>query len=581
MPTGIPSKSAGETLSASEFNTLNNLVNTNETNITGKANTSHSHTASDVTDFDTEVANNSTVDANTTARHTHANKALLDTYTQTEVDIADAVSKKHTQGGDTALDTGNANEVTAADLRSHLDNLTKHREINDSSVSTTSLWSSDQIQSHAGVEAVILSDTDLSYSLNTHSNKLIVCGTPTATRSITIDSANVSKDDTLKIIANTSGSFVYRLTAAGSMSIKSLTDLSSISSPYALDDGLYIIHIEASTNTIWVAKFGDASGATSGSMSTFRAKKSGAQTLTTAGGWGDVTLWTQDAITDTSIFSFNTTTGELTVNATAPVLFVLDIDLDDTGNDRVEGWIGLSIDTGGGHTRATEHTAAFYGPRNTSSVDEGGRSLQIIYDATSGDKFKPQAKVEVTDSQILTERARFQAILLTGAVGPAGPAGGNEKEDNVFRIIDNSDNTKKIAFEASGITTGTTRTITMPDSDVNLGSLYDPGTYAASTSYNANASGPVDSRIDSENEVFIRGNITASAGISSNTTLCQLANAPAADFYQPVAIYDNSAGAATSFAIFVKIDTSGNVSTNSGLSANDIVYLNGIRFYGG
>ena len=38
----------------------------------------------------------------------------------------------------------------------------------------------------------------------------------------------------------------------------------------------------------------------------------------------------------------------------------------------------------------------------------------------------------------------------------------NEVSDNVFRIKDNSDTTKKIAFEASGITTGETRTITMP-----------------------------------------------------------------------------------------------------------------------
>jgi ABC-type amino acid transport system permease subunit len=41
--------------------------------------------------------------------------------------------------------------------------------------------------------------------------------------------------------------------------------------------------------------------------------------------------------------------------------------------------------------------------------------------------------------------------------------------DNVFRVRDNSDITKKIAFEASGITTGTVRTITMPDRDITLG----------------------------------------------------------------------------------------------------------------
>ena len=48
---------------------------------------------------------------------------------------------------------------------------------------------------------------------------------------------------------------------------------------------------------------------------------------------------------------------------------------------------------------------------------------------------------------------------------------GNQKPDNVFRIVDDGDNTKQIAFEASNIATGTTRTITMPNHDVNLGDL--------------------------------------------------------------------------------------------------------------
>jgi len=40
--------------------------------------------------------------------------------------------------------------------------------------------------------------------------------------------------------------------------------------------------------------------------------------------------------------------------------------------------------------------------------------------------------------------------------------------DNSTFIIDNLDNTKKIAFQASSISTGTTRTLTMPDADVSL-----------------------------------------------------------------------------------------------------------------
>ena len=74
-------------------------------------------TASDVTDFDTEVSNNTNVTANTTARHTHSNKALLDTYTQTEADLADAVSKKHEHSNKAVLDATTASYTTAEETK--------------------------------------------------------------------------------------------------------------------------------------------------------------------------------------------------------------------------------------------------------------------------------------------------------------------------------------------------------------------------------------------------------------------------------------------------------------------------------
>lgn len=51
-----------------------------------------------------------------------------------------------------------------------------------------------------------------------------------------------------------------------------------------------------------------------------------------------------------------------------------------------------------------------------------------------------------------------------GVVNTIG-GGANTFADNVFRIQDNADATKQIAFEVSGIATGTTRTFTLPDSD--------------------------------------------------------------------------------------------------------------------
>ena len=76
------------------------------------------------------------------------------------------------------------------------------------------------------------------------------------------------------------------------------------------------------------------------------------------------------------------------------------------------------------------------------------------------------------------------AVLSTGEVGgtkflredgdgtsswQAVPSGTTEFADDVFRIQDNGDATKELAFEVSSITTGTTRTITVPDENVDLG----------------------------------------------------------------------------------------------------------------
>jgi hypothetical protein len=50
--------------------------------LSSKSNTGHTHTSSNITDFQTTVSLNSDVVANTTARHTHSNKTILDAITE-------------------------------------------------------------------------------------------------------------------------------------------------------------------------------------------------------------------------------------------------------------------------------------------------------------------------------------------------------------------------------------------------------------------------------------------------------------------------------------------------------------------
>lgn len=82
----------------------------------------------------------------------------------------------------------------------------------------------------------------------------------------------------------------------------------------------------------------------------------------------------------------------------------------------------------------------------------------------------------------LTARTRKQGVIYfdtslgvpvydTGAALSAfagGGGGSTEFSDDVFRLKDDGDATKKVAFEVSAVTTGTTRTITMPNAAVNL-----------------------------------------------------------------------------------------------------------------
>ena len=56
-----------------------------------------------------------------------------------------SIIKKHTRNKDSHLDKGGVNESTAVDIRTHLDNNTKHRLINDAGSGESDLWSANKI----------------------------------------------------------------------------------------------------------------------------------------------------------------------------------------------------------------------------------------------------------------------------------------------------------------------------------------------------------------------------------------------------------------------------------------------------
>jgi hypothetical protein len=106
----------------------------------------------------------------------------------------------------------------------------------------------------------------------------------------------------------------------------------------------------------------------------------------------------------------------------------------------------------------------------------------------------------------------------SGSLGGGGGAQ-NEYSDAVFRILDDVDQTKKIAFQASGITTETVRTISMPDKDVTLDDASDPrDPNAHGVSAHTGAIGTASQISDFDTEVANNAAVAANTAKVSNAT---------------------------------------------------------------
>lgn len=69
----------------------------------------------------------------------------------------------------------------------------------------------------------------------------------------------------------------------------------------------------------------------------------------------------------------------------------------------------------------------------------------------------------------------------SGTIALTSDLGGSSFADNVFFVTDNTDATKKLAFEVSGVTTGTTRTLTIPNNSGTIALTSDITTVSAAS----------------------------------------------------------------------------------------------------
>lgn len=146
---------------------------------------------------------------------------------------------------------------------------------------------------------------------------------------------------------------------------------------------------------------------------------------------------------------------------------VIEVELADSDNASAMPAVGIANDS---ITNATTGQVVLSG--RVANIDTSAYSLgdSLYVDTTAGALTATRPTGPTVQIQKVATVARVNAS--TGVIIVVGAGRTNDQPnyhtDDIFRIADNTDTTKLIDFQASGITTGTTRTITMPDADIDL-----------------------------------------------------------------------------------------------------------------
>lgn len=130
--------------------------------------------------------------------------------------------------------------------------------------------------------------------------------------------------------------------------------------------------------------------------------------------------------------------------------------------DAAQGDITSHIDGG-----ANKHDASEIDVEAADGNNHSAGSLEAVI----GELDDTIGSLAASPSNYTPSNAAIIADHLSAIDTALVSAGGTSFTDDTFEIKDNLDATKKITFQAASIATGTTRTITVPNSDIDLGAI--------------------------------------------------------------------------------------------------------------